>query len=36
MVGGKRTLDVFFPPKKPEMNPGRWWAVVGYTLEITL
>ncbi len=22
--GGKKTLDVFFPPKKPEMSTGRW------------
>ncbi len=22
--GGKKTLDDFFPPKKPEMRAGRW------------
>jgi hypothetical protein len=27
--GGKRTLDVFFLPKKPEMSAGRWCPRVG-------
>jgi hypothetical protein len=25
-VGRKKKLDVFFPPKKPQMSAGRWWA----------
>ncbi len=26
--GGKRTLDIFFPPKSSKMHVGRWWWVI--------